>query len=120
MKDLELHEEERYRIPEHVCGLEHRTDEAETLLQQCQREAREAAWDLLDEDGAELLNEIIANTLKQAAEALEGMKKSVKDLYPEATLNTLDEETAFQVTYKEGHNRALTDAQKILGVDLSE
>ncbi len=40
----------------------------ETLLQRCQREAREYAWDLLDEAGAESLDEIIANTLKEAAE----------------------------------------------------
>jgi len=95
----------------------------ETLLQRCQREAREK-WIkelLAREDGkkphlggaslwnAKLLalsDTFIANTLKQAAEALEGMKKK---------------NSAYEQRYKEqamwadiGYDQALTDAQKLL------
>jgi hypothetical protein len=85
----------------------------ETLLQRCQREAREKLQDfdfeqIWNDEGAENLNvlidTLIANTLKQAAEAIEVMVKNNKDPY------------MFPLTER----RFLTDAQKVLGVDLSE
>jgi hypothetical protein len=84
----------------------------ETLLQRCQRLAREKyaqdsgekAHNLLS---AEELDELIANTLKQAAEEVGSIiEKSNEDfenepLHPVAPFNT-------------GYNTALTEAQKVL------
>lgn len=91
-----------------------------TLLERCQREAREtnerhhraSYGHILPEESLEKAitywNErtdtLITNTLKQAAEAIEVMVKNNKDPY------------MFPLTER----RFLTDAQKMLGVDLSE
>ncbi len=78
-----------------------------TLLERCQREAREEI-SLSIQDGTlspEKVDEIIANTLKQAAEALEGMKYDYDR-------NLEGYNYYSDPTY--AHNQALTDAQKIL------
>jgi len=79
----------------------------ETLLTKLQREAREYFMtDNHTSVDAEKLNTLIANTLKQAAEALEGMKHiCTEECYccghPPCE-------------YEMGHTDALTDAQKVL------
>ena len=85
----------------------------ETLLQRCQREAREklvTPWDYYnDAEGTERyikeedIDQILANTLKQAAEALEGMKG--KEIIHLGSRDTKAEQFYAQ---------ALTDAQKLL------
>jgi hypothetical protein len=85
----------------------------ESLLTKLQREARETYWTTVDDRDVGQVNSVIdtliANTLKQAAEALEGMKIN-KD-------HVLIGNMEFQVEslYADGHDRALTDAQRLLG-----
>ncbi len=74
-----------------------------TLLERCQREARETFWEQLDADGIKKMDALIANTLKQAAEALEGMKQEIFG-DPEMNLNIK----------KQSRNKTLTDARKVL------
>lgn len=40
---------------------------------------------------------------------VDGMKKDIKGLFPEATMNPLDEETAFQIQGKNFYNKSLDD-----------
>ena len=82
----------------------------ETLLERCQREAREMYKEAtryresMDDD----IEDIVANTLKQATEALEGMKK--QDLP-----SSLKDPAGFCSGI--GYNQALTDAQRLLGCE---
>jgi len=86
-----------------------------TLLERCQREAREKLQDfdfeqIWSDEGAEKLNlmvdTLIANTLKQAAEALEGMKKDIS--------GDVESATGFPEAVNYGYTNALTDAQRLL------
>lgn len=90
----------------------------ETLLQRCQSEAREqcSQVDIIPPYqfmGAKqifsytdkALDDLIANTLKQAAETLEGLKKEMESRH---------DKTDF---YTESYCEALTDAQRLLGED---
>ncbi len=84
----------------------------ETLLEKCQRECEEVLYaenfNMPHQECLRLyesMNQQIANTLKQAAEALEGLEK--KDL-PSA----LKDPAGFCKGI--GYNQALTDAQKLL------
>ena len=54
---------------------------------------------------------------ERVREVVESMKKTVKDLHPEATLSTLDEDTAFFVIEKDGYNKALNDILATLTKD---
>ncbi len=45
---------------------------------------------------------------------VEETKKSVKELFPEATLNSLDEDTAWQIHYKDAYNKGISDIQSLL------
>lgn len=93
-----------------------------TLLERCQREARLKMWSFLDDKNQmdmdavcqfeKALDTLIANTLKQAAEALEGLKTE-EPLYVGKT----------QYEFYKGDirwvaNHALTDAQKLLRGEL--
>jgi hypothetical protein len=83
----------------------------ETLLQKCQREAKEKI--INDPDYSlmaiteDLIDTIIANTLKQAVEALEEMKKEVNNSKHAGKSWCPDCEDV-------GFNYALTDAQNLL------
>ena len=88
----------------------------ETLLERCQREAREkfrkefVRNEMLDlvpiangKDYDDFFKKIIANTLKQAAESLEGIKQKY---YPP--------DGDFRPDTTELFNQGVTDAQKVL------
>lgn len=49
----------------------------------------------------------VSAELEEVEKEVEVMKKIVKELFPDATLNSLDEDTAFQVEHKNGYNKAL-------------
>jgi len=80
----------------------------ESLLTKLQREARENI-DYVDEFQAAAIEEAIANTLKQAAEEIEGIKLGGegKPIFVGANASQR----------MEVHNQALTDAQRLLGED---
>jgi hypothetical protein len=93
----------------------------ETLLQRCQREARELFevnglledknWlgkGMAEQKIEVLLSLAIANTLKQAAESLEGMKDR------EEQIRMLVEQKSIDRIYTNGKIDALTDAQRLL------
>lgn len=96
----------------------------ETLLTKLQREAREKFnREYVDMDNQQIwdgkriesyVSEAIANTLKQAAESLEGMK--IEEIgYAKNHKDTIED-----IRRKEGYNQALTDAQKMLTGDSNE
>ncbi len=76
-----------------------------TLLERCQREAREKFGFISDSNFPtnEDINTLIAHTLKQAAEALEGLKEEHTPLHD-----------AHKFYHVKDRNQALTDAQKII------
>jgi hypothetical protein len=83
--------------------------ETQTLLERCQREARETIENYEKElvmFPVELLDTLISNTLKQAADALEGMKMPKE--VPEG------EEKGRWISKRFGYNHAISDAQKLL------
>ena len=71
-----------------------------------------------------VIDNIVINAYKsiimEEVERLMEQIVGVKELFPEATLNPLDEETAFLVQYKEGHNRAIKDQINYLKDKLNE
>lgn len=84
----------------------------ETLLQRCQREAQRIAFKAPDLQPAIFLTDVetlITNTLKQAAEALEGMK--IKPRRLDTTDSLLGQKQSVW-------NGALTDAQKLIRGEL--
>ena len=86
----------------------------ETLLQRCQREAREKintilpffGYEELSDAQLEAIDTLIANTLKEASEEI----GRLGDVFEGVELADHDR----------SYLAALTDAQKVLGVDLSE
>jgi hypothetical protein len=99
-----------------------------TLLERCQREAKEqtsklaAAYqsdsmefdysvlEIPEKDLQTYVSEAIANTLKQAAEALEGIK-IVMDYEEQQYHYSIDLTSKYNAIQ---HNKTLTDAQKLL------
>ncbi len=80
-----------------------------TLLERCQRDAREMQKQSYDGDLTDKeINELIVFTLKQAAEVLEGKKKEEP---PHAGYTAVE---AGMYSYAKGYNKALTDAQRLL------
>jgi len=89
-----------------------------TLLERCQREHQDATYRVLSDlqigkaslqDAFDVIDTLAANTLKQAAEALEGRK---------ATIHPIDDAHIFY--NKQMWNAALTDAQKMLTGEYNE
>jgi hypothetical protein len=104
-----------------------------TLLERCQREARENLKELLNHprtglrDSSDtnktrteiygIYDDIIAHTLKQAAEALEGMKyrEVAPDNWKADYAGNQLEAATFTANW---HNKIVTDAQKLIRGEL--